>query len=193
MQLFPKAEGRTTELKITVAAGATAPARGQRSTRPAAAARTPASSAATRRCWRSTAPSTRDPIVLLHAYAGSGKTTTAAEFARWYALTGGVDGPVLFTSFEQLPAAAPRARPARPGLRAGAGAARHPLAGARRRAAARRGAAGPAAGAGALGLGQRRAGGRLPGRHGRRPGARRSSGAGSTSCAPRGRRRPSSC
>ncbi len=41
------------------------------------------------------------PIVLLHAYAGSGKTATAAEFARWYALTGGVEGPVLFTSFER--------------------------------------------------------------------------------------------
>ncbi|MFN0104316.1 MAG: CHAT domain-containing protein [Bryobacteraceae bacterium] len=40
-------------------------------------------------------------VVLLHAYAGSGKTTTAAEFARWYKLTGGVSGPVLFTSFEQ--------------------------------------------------------------------------------------------
>jgi len=40
-------------------------------------------------------------IVLLHAYAGSGKTTTAAEFARWYKLTGGIKGPVLFTSFEQ--------------------------------------------------------------------------------------------
>ena len=40
-------------------------------------------------------------IVLLHAYAGSGKTSAAAEFARWYALTGGVDGPVLFTSFER--------------------------------------------------------------------------------------------
>ncbi|MFT4555377.1 MAG: tetratricopeptide (TPR) repeat protein [Planctomycetaceae bacterium] len=40
------------------------------------------------------------PIVLLHAYAGSGKTSTAAEFARWYSLTGGVNGPVLFTSFE---------------------------------------------------------------------------------------------
>ncbi len=38
------------------------------------------------------------PIVLLHAYAGSGKTATAAEFARWYAPTGGVEGPVLFTS-----------------------------------------------------------------------------------------------
>jgi tetratricopeptide (TPR) repeat protein len=40
-------------------------------------------------------------IVLLHAYAGNGKTSTAAEFARWYHLTGGIDGPVLFTSFEQ--------------------------------------------------------------------------------------------
>jgi tetratricopeptide (TPR) repeat protein len=39
-------------------------------------------------------------VVLLHAYAGSGKTATAAEFARWYALTGGLAGPVLFTSFE---------------------------------------------------------------------------------------------
>jgi len=39
--------------------------------------------------------------VLLHAYAGSGKTATAAEFARWYATTGGIRGPVLFTSFEQ--------------------------------------------------------------------------------------------
>jgi tetratricopeptide (TPR) repeat protein len=40
-------------------------------------------------------------VVLLHAYAGSGKTATAAEFARWYSSTGGVDGPVLFTSFER--------------------------------------------------------------------------------------------
>jgi tetratricopeptide (TPR) repeat protein len=40
-------------------------------------------------------------VVLLHAYAGNGKTATAAEFARWYSLTGGVDGPVLFTSFER--------------------------------------------------------------------------------------------
>jgi tetratricopeptide (TPR) repeat protein len=39
--------------------------------------------------------------VLLHAYAGSGKTSTAAEFARWYTLTGGVEGPVLFSSFER--------------------------------------------------------------------------------------------
>ncbi len=40
-------------------------------------------------------------IVLLHAYAGSGKTAAAAEFARWYKLTGGVAGAVLFTSFER--------------------------------------------------------------------------------------------
>src|SRR5258708_22901673 len=37
----------------------------------------------------------------MHAYAGGGKTTTAAEFARWYAPTGGVEGPVLFTHFER--------------------------------------------------------------------------------------------
>jgi tetratricopeptide (TPR) repeat protein len=43
----------------------------------------------------------RTSIALLHAYAGSGKTTSAAEFARWYSLTGGVDGPVLFTTFER--------------------------------------------------------------------------------------------
>ncbi|MEQ9356376.1 CHAT domain-containing protein [Coleofasciculus chthonoplastes] len=40
-------------------------------------------------------------IVLLHAYAGSGKTSTVAEFGRWYLLTGGVKGLVLFTSFER--------------------------------------------------------------------------------------------
>jgi tetratricopeptide (TPR) repeat protein len=44
------------------------------------------------------------PVVLLHAFAGAGKTTTAAEFARWYQLTGGLayqdsDGPILFTAF----------------------------------------------------------------------------------------------
>jgi hypothetical protein len=42
------------------------------------------------------------PVVLLHAYAGQGKTATSIEFARWYAETGGL-GPrpaVLFTSFE---------------------------------------------------------------------------------------------
>jgi len=49
------------------------------------------------------------PIVLLHAFAGSGKTTTAAEFARWYQATGGLGlpghpewpGAVLWSSFEQ--------------------------------------------------------------------------------------------
>jgi tetratricopeptide (TPR) repeat protein len=40
-------------------------------------------------------------IVLLHDYAGSGKTSAASEFASWYCLTGGVSGPVLYTSFEQ--------------------------------------------------------------------------------------------
>lgn len=42
------------------------------------------------------------PLVLLHAYAGQGKSTSAVEFARWYAQTGGL-GPqpiVLLTSFE---------------------------------------------------------------------------------------------
>jgi tetratricopeptide (TPR) repeat protein len=38
-------------------------------------------------------------IVLLHAWAGGGKTSTAVEFARWYALTGAA-GVLLFTSFE---------------------------------------------------------------------------------------------
>ena len=41
----------------------------------------------------------RDRVVLLHAWAGAGKTSTGLEFARWYALTGGTAG-VLFTSFE---------------------------------------------------------------------------------------------
>lgn len=48
-------------------------------------------------------------IVLLHAFAGAGKTATAAEFARWYQMTGGLDGPghpesgpgtILWSSFE---------------------------------------------------------------------------------------------
>jgi len=46
--------------------------------------------------------------VLLHAYAGAGKSTTAAEFGRWYKVTGGLDhlrleqpGPVLWSSFER--------------------------------------------------------------------------------------------
>jgi tetratricopeptide (TPR) repeat protein len=43
----------------------------------------------------------RHRVVLLHAFAGSGKTAAAAEFARWYSFTGGVQGPVLFTSLER--------------------------------------------------------------------------------------------
>ncbi len=45
-------------------------------------------------------------VVLLHAFAGAGKSSTAAEFARWYQATGGLDhpnlgaGPVLWSSFE---------------------------------------------------------------------------------------------
>ncbi|HEY1346245.1 MAG TPA: tetratricopeptide repeat protein, partial [Streptosporangiaceae bacterium] len=48
------------------------------------------------------------PVVLLHAFAGAGKSSTAAEFARWYRVTGGLDHPdhpdwpgaVLWSSFE---------------------------------------------------------------------------------------------
>jgi hypothetical protein len=40
------------------------------------------------------------PVALLHGEEGAGKTATAAEFARWYAATAGVEGPVLYTSFE---------------------------------------------------------------------------------------------
>ena len=41
-------------------------------------------------------------VVLLHAYAGQGKSATAVEFARWYSLTGGLgEQPlVLLASFE---------------------------------------------------------------------------------------------
>jgi tetratricopeptide (TPR) repeat protein len=47
-------------------------------------------------------------VVLLHAFAGAGKSATAAEFARWYQATGGLDhsdhpdwpGAVLWSSFE---------------------------------------------------------------------------------------------
>ncbi len=47
-------------------------------------------------------------VVLLHSFAGSGKSATAAEFARWYQATGGLDvastpewkGAVLWSSFE---------------------------------------------------------------------------------------------
>ena len=52
--------------------------------------------------------------VLLHAFAGAGKSATAAEFARWYTATGGLDHPehpewgpgaVLWSSFEHHPTA----------------------------------------------------------------------------------------
>jgi tetratricopeptide (TPR) repeat protein len=46
------------------------------------------------------------PVVLLHALAGAGKTATAAEFARWYVTTGGSE-TVLWSSFEQ-PVTLPR-------------------------------------------------------------------------------------
>ncbi|MFD5836188.1 CHAT domain-containing protein [Streptomyces collinus] len=41
--------------------------------------------------------------VLLHGPVGSGKTTTAADFARWYRRTAGVVGPVVFTSLRTTP------------------------------------------------------------------------------------------
>jgi hypothetical protein len=99
LQLFPKAKGEGS-LRIHVEAGATASAAGSLD-----ADLPPPPDAgffgrdetllALDRAFD------RTSIVLLHAYAGSGKTTTAAEFARWYSLTGGVDGPVLFTTFER--------------------------------------------------------------------------------------------
>ena len=59
------------------------------------------------------------PVVLLHAYAGSGKTSTAAEFARWYSLTGGIDRPGPLHLVRAVQATAPRARPDRRGVRSG--------------------------------------------------------------------------
>jgi tetratricopeptide (TPR) repeat protein len=44
-------------------------------------------------------------IVLLHAWAGAGKTTTALEFARWYELTGAVQGVLVTTFTRHLPLA----------------------------------------------------------------------------------------
>jgi hypothetical protein len=40
-------------------------------------------------------------VALLWGMAGVGKTTTATAFARWYARTGALEGPVFFFSFEQ--------------------------------------------------------------------------------------------
>ena len=98
LQLFPKAKGAG-RLKIEIAAGATAAAGGLDPELPpppdAGFFGRDETLLALDRAFDQTS------IVLLHAYAGSGKTTTAAEFARWYLLTGGVDGPVLFTTFER--------------------------------------------------------------------------------------------
>ncbi len=46
------------------------------------------------------------PLVLLHGQAGIGKTATAAEFARWYTLTSGIQGPAIYTPLTQHPTAA---------------------------------------------------------------------------------------
>jgi tetratricopeptide (TPR) repeat protein len=97
LALFPKAKKKK-ELKITVQAGAGMAAAGAAESLPAEPdagffGRDETLLALDRAF-------DRDQVVLLHAYAGSGKTSTAAEFARWYARTGGVEGPILFTSFE---------------------------------------------------------------------------------------------
>ena len=42
-----------------------------------------------------------ESIVLLQGYAGEGKTTAAAGFARWLAETGGLEGPAFFFQFTQ--------------------------------------------------------------------------------------------
>ena len=52
------------------------------------------------------------PIVLLHGEAGIGKTATATEFARWYTLTSGIQGPAIYTSLSQHPTARRPGRPA---------------------------------------------------------------------------------
>jgi hypothetical protein len=46
------------------------------------------------------------PIVLLHGQGGIGKTATAAEFARWFTITGGIRGPAIYTSLGQHPSVA---------------------------------------------------------------------------------------
>ena len=45
-------------------------------------------------------------VVLLHGEAGAGKTAVSAEFGRWYQRTGGVPGPVLYTTLRQHPSPA---------------------------------------------------------------------------------------
>ncbi len=50
--------------------------------------------------WKLEKAFERETIVLLQAMAGVGKTTTAVGFARWWAETGALDGPIFFFSFE---------------------------------------------------------------------------------------------
>jgi tetratricopeptide (TPR) repeat protein len=100
LALFPKPKkGKVKELKITVQAGAGMAAGGSGDALPpepdAGFFGRDETILALDRAFD------QHEVVLLHAYAGSGKTSTAAEFARWYGRTGGVEGPILFTSFER--------------------------------------------------------------------------------------------
>ena len=115
LALFPTPRGDE-QLHITMTPAQAGRERG-RWTRACPPRRTSASSAATRPCWPSTGPSTPAGRAAARLRR-SGKTTTAAEFARWYAQTGGIEGPVLFTSFEHHIPLGAGARPARRGLRA---------------------------------------------------------------------------
>jgi hypothetical protein len=56
--------------------------------------------------------------VLIHGEAGIGKTATAVEFGRWYLRTGGVSGPVVYSSVARYatPAALAAALNGAPGL-----------------------------------------------------------------------------
>ncbi|MFB3895384.1 MAG: tetratricopeptide repeat protein [bacterium] len=50
--------------------------------------------------WKLEKAFEKETIVLLQAMAGVGKTTTAVGFARWWAETGALEGPIFFFSFE---------------------------------------------------------------------------------------------
>ena len=50
--------------------------------------------------WKLEKAFEKETIVLLQAMAGIGKTTTAVGFARWWAETGALFGPIFFFSFE---------------------------------------------------------------------------------------------
>ncbi len=149
------------------------------------------SSAGMRRCWRWTGPSTPSRSCCCTRSPGRASPSTAAEFARWYQATGGLDQPghpewpgaVLWSSFEHhltadrvigtagdYFAALLEAN----GIAVGGG---H-----RPRPAPRHCAAGAGAGAGAVGVGQRRAGHRVPGRHPQRLDPGRARRPGRTCC-----------